>query len=71
MPISQPCEDTAAVEKAYGEIMRLLKTKYRIQNYPAEKGIGNIDYQEERDDKNAAFKEALRLLFQLQSWEDF
>jgi len=71
MPVSQPCENSIAVEEAYKEIMTLLRDKYYVQKFPLGPQMGNLNYKKERSKRNAKFKESLRWLFRLQSWEDF
>ena len=73
MAVMGPSENPAAVEAAYQEIMTLLKNKYNIQNEPAASLFpgGAKTWAEDREERNAAFREALRLLFQLDSWENF
>ena len=64
-----PEENPKDVEKAYKEIMALLKRKYGIQKFPPEEGFAG--WFNDRQERNAKFKEALRLLFQLDAWEYF
>ena len=69
MPVMGPSEDPVTVDKAFRDVMKMLKKEYRIQDYPV---TGKFpDWKTERKKRNAIMKEAVRLLFQLQSWEDF
>ena len=68
MPCMGPSENPLQVDKAYEEIMELLKTKYDIQKFPSPP----LDKDwVRRQERNSYFKEALRKLFQLDSWEGF
>ena len=69
MPCMGPSEDSKDVDKAYAEVMALLKRKHGIQKFPAETSWPRWD--KEREERNKKFKEALRLLFQLEAWESF
>lgn len=69
MPVMGPEENPKDVEKAYKEIMALLKRKYGIQKLPPDDD--HVRWSEDRQERNAKFKEALRLLFQLDAWEYF
>ena len=69
MPVMGPSEDPVTVDKAFRDVMKLLKDKYRIQDCPVR--VKFPDWKTERKKRNAVMKEAVRLLFQLQSWEDF
>jgi hypothetical protein len=69
MPVMGPCECPVQVDKAFREVMKMLREKYRIQDCPV---TGKFpDWKTERKKRNAVMKEAVRLLFQMQSWEDF
>lgn len=68
MPVMGPSENPFEVDKVYEEIMALLRDKYKLQTV-SPNIIGFLDYSKEREERNAKFKEALRLLFQLEAWE--
>lgn len=69
MPCMGPSENPLQVDEAYDEIMELLKIKYNLLSIP----ISLINHLNPnlRTKRLADFKEALRLLFQLDSWEGF
>ena len=54
------------VDKIYDDFMQILKDKYRQQNFPP-----NSTYVEIREERNKNFKNAIRLLVELDSWESF
>lgn len=61
-----PSENPEDVKKAYKEIMAILKNKYGIQKYDTLKS-----YKKDRIINNKSLKEAIRILFQYDSWENF
>jgi len=73
MPCIGPRENTLSVEAAYKMIMLYLQRKYKIQDgEPPSVILGFKDkWLEERNQRNAEFKEALRRLFELDAWEGF
>jgi hypothetical protein len=69
MPVMGPSENPIEVDRAFKEIMSLLKKKYNIQANPVLEKFP--DWKTDRKKRNAIMKEAVRLLFQLESWESF
>jgi hypothetical protein len=73
MPVIGPHESPLQVEKAYSQILDFLKKEYNISfypNYPFLMG-GKENSKENWDERLATFKESLRRLFELDSWEGF
>ncbi len=68
MPCTGPKENTQQVEKAYDEVLHLLIQKYKIDSMPASFCTVNI---QERYKRKLELKEAIRRLFELDSWEGF
>ena len=64
-----PRENSGSVDKAYEHIMSYLKDNFDIQKFapPWQKE----KWLEARAERNADFKEHLRLLFELESWESW
>jgi len=69
MPAMGPSENPEQVDLAYKMIMRYLASKYQIQK--GEPFHWKEKYNKMREERNATFKEALRLLFELDAWEGF
>ena len=70
MPVMGPYENQEEVDKAYTDVLSLLKDKYRIQNDETF-GPFREKYSVMRQERNNHLREAVRLLFQLDSWESF
>ena len=68
MPVIGPSVNEEQVNKAYEEIMELLKTKYHIQNSDWS-GFSQDKSKEMRAERNAAMRAAIDGLFELDSWE--
>ena len=68
MPVIGPHENTEQVNQVFEEIWALLQSKYKIQYYPLPQ---YPDYSLDRIDRKNNLKEAIRLLFELESWESF
>ena len=54
------------VDKIYDDFMQILKDKYHQQNFPP-----TSTYVEIHEERNKNFKNAIRLLVELDSWESF
>ena len=67
MPVIGPRENDSQVEKAYNEVLELLLTKYKLQQMPL--SFHHNKYESDRIERNAVLKEAIRRLFELDSWE--
>jgi len=70
MPVMGPSENPEEVDKAYKAIREMLRKKYHIQDGDLNLLLG-FDYHKDRKSRNRKLKEAIRLLFQLDSWENF
>jgi len=66
MPVMGPSENPIQVDEAYNFIMGYLSTAYSIQKFEA-----NPKELIRRQERNSYFREALRKLFELDSWEGF
>jgi hypothetical protein len=74
MPCAGPGVNEQEIERAYEEIMALLKEKYKVQDCgPISVLTGRFseNYNKQREERNAALKAALRDLFVWQACEDF
>ncbi len=69
MPVMGPHENTKQVEECYNIVMKYLQRKYKIQTFPIL--YREQFYLKEREHRNANLKEAIRKLFELESWEGF
>lgn len=70
MPVMGPSYSDEQVSKAHEEILVLLK-KYGIQQDINTDALLHNEYRVRRQERNLHLKEAIRSLFELQSWEDF
>lgn len=69
MAVIGPTYSDEQVDRVYKSVLSFLKENWNIQRW-ASNGILK-DWAEDREERNAKLKEAIRGLVELDSWENF